>query len=156
MSKLAPNLRVARTLAEALQRRSELQTGHDLDTCSAVDCGVGLCDDHRRLLRAHLAADYLTGSVIYFAVLTAPATGDWRGGLVKIGITFDIEQRMRGLHARAIVSHRGDLRAERDYHELLAADRVRGEWFRPSYDVIRVMRSIGRAATQDWLASRAA
>lgn len=73
------------------------------------------------------------------------------GGAIKIGHTIDLEQRFRALQTGSPVdlvllgSVEGDGKLEKELHYDLRADRVRGEWFRPSEAVLARMAQLGVA-----------
>lgn len=54
-----------------------------------------------------------------------------RDGLVKIGYSANVEQRMRQLGARLLAVMPGGARMERIMHGYFAEYRVHGEWFHP-------------------------
>ena len=78
--------------------------------------------------------------VVYF--VEAPATGQ-----IKIGFTTNIEARFKALSAhsgaelRLLATMPGTRRKERTLHRKFAADRVRGEWFRATDDLLAYIRS---------------
>lgn len=64
-----------------------------------------------------------------------------REGIVKIGFTTDLEERMRRLQCgspvalEVIATVAGDTRLEREYHRRFADARQHGEWFLRTIDV---------------------
>lgn len=64
-----------------------------------------------------------------------------RTGLVKIGYSSKIKQRRQGLQAKygplaVLCVIKGNLYTERDLHQKFSLDRVTGEWFRASSDLV--------------------
>lgn len=62
-------------------------------------------------------------------------------GLIKIGYTSQLRNRMSALRAEfgpltQLAVHAGGYKAEQSMHRKFAAHRVRGEWFRPSADLL--------------------
>lgn len=70
-------------------------------------------------------------SVVYFVQAT-------RGGPVKIGLSDNVERRLVELQCsspyplRIVATIDGTVTLERELHERFVADRMTGEWFRPS------------------------
>lgn len=83
---------------------------------------------------------------IYFVATTGPDE------LIKIGYTGGsaphVEVRLRSLQTSSpvplvcLARHRGTFQQERQLHAIFAADRERGEWFRPSDDLLDLIDSI--------------
>jgi hypothetical protein len=105
------------------------------------------CDDRLGVIMArvqqHRLKDLVTpsdalASVVYFI---------GRGELIKIGFTSNLHRRMESLLPERIYRLlAGDRVQERALHQVFAADRIRGEWFRRSDDL---MSFIDETADQD-------
>lgn len=54
------------------------------------------------------------------------------GDLIKIGVSAQVDTRMRDLKAQALLVMKGEARREAELHARFADDRITGEWFRPS------------------------
>lgn len=73
------------------------------------------------------------------------------GGAVKIGLTDDVERRLRQLQCasatpltlRLVID--GDQKAEVKYHKQFAPAHLRGEWFRPVPELVEFMNRVERA-----------
>lgn len=65
-----------------------------------------------------------------------------RDGLVKIGFSRNPVQRAKGLSARLMAVMPGTLCMERRMHQLFAAYRVHGEWFRPGLDLVSFVEAL--------------
>lgn len=59
-----------------------------------------------------------------------------RDGLIKIGCSDSPKVRVGALHARLLAVIPGRYPEERQIHNRFAADRVDGEWFRPSAELV--------------------
>lgn len=57
-------------------------------------------------------------------------------GLIKIGYTKDLKQRMRMLGVELIATVRGGRALESALHHRFARSRVEGEWFKPTDDLL--------------------
>lgn len=63
-------------------------------------------------------------------------------GLIKIGITQDLERRLQTLQTatgdrlHVLHSRSGDRELEAYFHRAYSGSRVRGEWFRPSWSLL--------------------
>lgn len=118
-----------------------------------------LAKPEERLKRSFAA--YKARQVVYFI-----AQG---GGLVKIGTTTNLFQRLKKLQTgsgpqlRVLVCIDGGPDIEAEYHNRFSADHFRGEWFRLSADIkaeIRALKSVTRCPTiqigkQGWTKSGA-
>lgn len=65
-----------------------------------------------------------------------------RNGLIKIGTTRHLGQRMDELGARLITATQGRTMHERAIHKMLADHATGGEWFRPHPDVWSVIMDV--------------
>lgn len=92
-----------------------------------------------------------TTSFVYFIL-------DSDRKLIKIGIAKDVEHRIAALQTASPTDLRivgclaGARDLERTIHELLAVDRVRGEWFRPSPRLLRLVADARTAGKRPGIA----
>jgi hypothetical protein len=72
-----------------------------------------------------------------------------RGGPIKIGYAVDELKRFHNIqtshHETLVLRHAiiGDLETEREIHERFRKDRLRGEWFHPSPELVKFARAYG-------------
>jgi Meiotically Up-regulated Gene 113 (MUG113) protein/AAA domain-containing protein len=70
-------------------------------------------------------------------------------GLIKIGIAYDVEARLKALQSNTgdrlhlLLAIPGGRAKEAELHQRFSADRVRGEWFRPSPALLSLVREYG-------------
>lgn len=64
-----------------------------------------------------------------------------KGGLIKIGWSRSVSARMRVLKAKLLGSIKGERSAEKATHKEFAHLRVRGEWYRPSEELLEHIRT---------------
>lgn len=65
--------------------------------------------------------------VVYYA------EGD---GLIKIGVTRNVVERLTCLRLRLLASEPGDFAVEAERHKTFAAHRAHGEWFHPAPELV--------------------
>lgn len=74
--------------------------------------------------------------------------------LIKIGTSINLAQRIKsiGEPVELLAFWYGGRRIEQWLHVVLAKDRVRGEWFRPSPAVLHVAKNLARIIKARWRA----
>jgi hypothetical protein len=86
-------------------------------------------------------SDPATGiSTIYFA--------EGPDGLVKIGVSRFLRERVAHLGARLLATEPGGIDRERELHDRFADARVTGEWFEPTQALLSYVESLLEAEPQ--------
>lgn len=112
--------------------------------CGASPIGVDLGDDaslgSRRCHRCDFDGTFApTGErFVYYAQA--------EDALIKIGISANVPQRAYALKARVLAVEPGTYMVEKARHKAFDADRVRGEWFRPSEQLMAHIAALAPAA----------
>lgn len=85
------------------------------------------CDFHAEAIVRAVRSGYL----VYFIA---------RNGLIKIGVSSDMESRTRKIGGRLLATESGGRRRESELHLQFAEGRVHGEWFMPVLGLVEYLR----------------